>query len=78
MSHRSSVNDVSTATVGKQKGDIRLDNLSPDLLKDANAADVWHEVKNQIALGTMPPDDEEELTLQQTTAVLDGLVKLSC
>ncbi len=46
----------------KQKGDLRLDTLSVDLLKDRAAAETWHDVKDALNLADMPPEKEEPLT----------------
>ena len=43
-------------------GDVRLDTLSPDLLKNAAAAETWHDALNALNLGEMPPKDEPQLT----------------
>lgn len=41
----------------EQKADIRLDDLSYDLLGDSAAAETWHDVLGVINRGEMPPDD---------------------
>jgi len=46
----------------KQKGDLRLDTLSADLLKDRAAAETWHDVKDALNLAEMPPEEEDPLT----------------
>lgn len=46
----------------KQKGDVRLDNLSTDFLNDRRAAEIWHDASDQIKLGEMPPEDEKALS----------------
>ena len=45
----------------KQKGDLRLDTLSTDLIKDRAAAETWHDVKDALNLSEMPPEKEEPL-----------------
>ena len=45
----------------KQKGKLRLDTLSTDLLNDRPAAETWHDVRDVLNLGEMPPDDEPDL-----------------
>ncbi len=45
----------------KQKGKLRLDTLSPELLKDRIAAETWHDVRDALNLGEMPPEEEPEL-----------------
>lgn len=57
----------------KQKGKIRLDTLSADLIKDVRSAETWHDVRGVINLGEMPPDDEEDLTTDERKVVLDWL-----
>ena len=57
----------------KQKGKIRLDTLSADLIKDVRSAETWHDVRGVINLGEMPPDDEEDLTAEERKVVLDWL-----
>lgn len=56
----------------KQKGKIRLDTLSSDMIKD-RSAETWHDVRGVINLGEMPPDDEEDLTAEERKIVLDWL-----
>ena len=56
----------------KQKGKIRLDTLSSDMIKD-RSAETWHDVRGVINLGEMPPDDEEDLTAEERKVVLDWL-----
>ncbi len=46
----------------KQQGDIRLDNLTSDLLSDRRAAETWHDVLNVLNRGEMPPEDEPPLS----------------
>ena len=55
----------------KERGGIRLDILGHDLVNDPDAADLWHEVMNQIAVGDMPPKRAEPLTLEESTAILE-------
>ena len=40
----------------KQKGKLRLNTLSPDLLNDRPAAETWHDVLDVLNLGEMPPE----------------------
>ncbi|MDA7503843.1 DUF1592 domain-containing protein, partial [bacterium] len=46
----------------QQKSDIRFDTLSTDLIKHRPAAETWHEARNAIHLGEMPPEDEPQLS----------------
>ena len=43
----------------KQKGKLRLDTLSQDLVAGPNADD-WHEVLDALSLEEMPPEDEKQ------------------
>lgn len=49
----------------KQKGKLRLDTLSPDILKDRIAAETWHDVRDALNLGEMPPEEEPELSREK-------------
>jgi len=49
----------------KQKGKLRLDTLSPDLLKNRIAAETWHDVRDALNLGEMPPEEEPELSREK-------------
>ncbi|MDB4526648.1 DUF1592 domain-containing protein [bacterium] len=57
----------------KQKGKLRLDTLSRDLLGDRRAAETWHDVRSALQLGEMPPDDEPELSAEDRRILLDWL-----
>ncbi|MFT6178077.1 MAG: hypothetical protein ACJAQT_000354 [Akkermansiaceae bacterium] len=57
----------------KQKNDIRFDTLSTDLLKDAPAAETWHDALNAVSIGEMPPDDEPELSTKERTILTDWI-----
>jgi hypothetical protein len=46
-------------------GNVRLDTLSTNLVKDSAAAETWHDVLNVLNLGEMPPEDETPLTTQE-------------
>ena len=45
----------------KQKGDLRLDTLDPDIVR-GTSAERWHDALNNINLGEMPPEDEPQLS----------------
>ena len=45
-----------------QESNVRLDNLSTDLLKNRATAETWHEVLNVLDAGEMPPTDESQPT----------------
>ena len=57
----------------KQKGKLRLDTMSTDLLGDPRSAERWHEVRAVINLREMPPDDEPKLSDEERTEFLDDL-----
>lgn len=46
-------------------GNVRLDRLSTNLVKDSAAAETWHDVLNVLNLGEMPPEDETPLTTKE-------------
>ena len=54
-------------------GNVRLDTLSTDLVKDSTAAETWHDVLNVLNLGEMPPEDAQPLS-EQERAILAGWV----
>lgn len=49
----------------KHEADIRLDNLSIDLIGNRAAAENWHEVRNVLNSGEMPPPDEPPLSADE-------------
>ena len=51
-----------------QKGDLRIDELDPDLL-NGNDADHWHEVLNQLNEGAMPPKGKPPLSVQELSRI---------
>ena len=56
-----------------RNADVRLDNLSPDLLRDRRAAETWHDVLNALNRGQMPPRGAPQLTREERSAVVDWL-----
>ncbi len=52
----------------KQKGDLRLDTLGSDFA-DRETAATWIEVRDQMNLGEMPPDDEPRPDAAQAESV---------
>lgn len=65
----------------KQKADLRLDTLNPNMLEDAIAAETWHDVLGALQLGEMPPskaeqpsDEQRRLLVAWLTAELDRVV----
>lgn len=57
----------------KQKGKLRLDTLSPDLINNRPAAETWRDVRAVINLGEMPPKEAEPFTTEQRSTVLEWL-----
>ena len=49
----------------KQSSQIRLDNLSTDLVKHRAAAENWQEVLNVLNAGEMPPKGQKKLSREQ-------------
>ena len=56
----------------RQKGDVRLDTLDPDLF-EGDDVDWWLDVLAAVSNGEMPPEDEEPLSEQEQAAVVDWL-----
>lgn len=54
-------------------GNVRLDTLSTNLVKDSAAAETWHDVLNVLNLGEMPPEDETPLT-EKEREILTGWI----
>ena len=52
----------------KQEGNLRLDQLDPDLARGKDAGH-WHEVLNQLNEGEMPPGNEPQLSPQELANV---------
>ncbi len=48
-----------------QKGELRLDTLSPNFLEDRRAAERWHDVREALNRGDMPPSEEPKLQSKQ-------------
>ena len=53
----------------KQNAEVRLDNISTDLVKDSLGTDTWHDALNAINKGEMPPEDEAPLTAEERKTV---------
>ncbi len=56
----------------KQKGDFRIDTLDPDLAQGEDV-DWWLDVFDVLTLGEMPPEDEEEMSVEDRGKVTDWL-----
>ena len=53
----------------KQNAQVRLDNLSTDLVKNPLGTDTWHDALNAINKGEMPPEDQVPLTAEERKIV---------
>lgn len=56
----------------RQKGDLRLDTLDPDLFS-GNDVDWWLDVLAAVSNGEMPPEDEDPLSDDDQALVVDWL-----
>ena len=56
----------------KQKGKLRLDTLSQDLVRGPSADD-WHEVLDALSLEEMPPEDGKQPSKAERTAMIEFL-----
>lgn len=57
----------------KQKGKLRIDTLSAELLEDRRAAETWHDVRDALNLGEMPPEDEPEMGRKDRQILVDWI-----
>lgn len=57
----------------KQKGDIRFDELDPDLVNGPDA-ETWHDALDQLNLGEMPPQKAEQPTPAQRRLMVDWML----
>lgn len=58
----------------KQKGDLRMDTLDPDLLKGEDA-ETWHDALNQLNLGEMPPPKSPQPSVAERRVMVDWMTK---
>ena len=58
----------------KQKGDLRLDTLDPNIVQ-GTSAERWHDVLNNINLGEMPPEDESQLSPDERRKLVGWLTE---
>ncbi|MFT5129678.1 MAG: hypothetical protein ACI8W8_003303, partial [Rhodothermales bacterium] len=58
----------------RQKGDVRLDLLSPAI--DAENLQLWKEVVHNLQRGDMPPEDEDQPTTAEREAFISQLMPL--
>ena len=56
-----------------QNADVRLDNISADLVRDRQAAETWHDVRDALNRGEMPPREAPQLAQSDRAALLDWL-----
>ncbi len=56
----------------RQKGDFRIDNLGRDFTS-SHDAEYWAEILDRIATGDMPPEDEEQPPIEESSAIVDFL-----
>lgn len=56
-----------------QNANVRLDNLSADFVRDRQAAETWHDVRNALNRGEMPPRGAPQLSASDRDALLDWL-----
>ncbi len=56
-----------------QESEIRFDTLSTDMVSNRAAAQTWHEARNAINAGEMPPEDEPQLTDTERSIVLQWI-----
>jgi cytochrome c5 len=55
------------------QANVRLDNLTIDLVENRRAGETWHDVLNALNRGEMPPKGAPALTADERTAVVDWL-----
>ena len=58
----------------KQKGDLRLDTLDPNIVQ-GTSAERWHDVLNNINLGEMPPEDEPQFSPDERRKLVGWLTE---
>ena len=56
-----------------QNAGVRLDGLSTDLVRDRRAAETWHDVRNALNRGEMPPPGAPALAADDRAELLDWL-----
>jgi len=58
----------------KQKGDLRLDTLDPNIVQ-GTSPERWHDVLNNINLGEMPPEDEPQFSPDERRKLVGWLTE---
>ena len=58
----------------KQKGDLRLDSLEPDMV-NGNAGETWHDALDMLNRGEMPPEKELPLPAEERRVLVAWLTK---
>ncbi len=56
-----------------QNANVRLDTLTSDPVRDRRAAETWHDVRNALNAGLMPPQGAVELSAADRKTLLDWL-----
>ena len=56
-----------------QNANVRLDNISLDIANSRKAAETWHDVRNALNSGAMPPRDAPQLAPADREALLGWL-----
>ena len=56
-----------------QNANVRLDNLATDLVNDRRAAETWHDVRNALNRGEMPPPGAPPLSPDDRASLLNWL-----
>jgi hypothetical protein len=59
----------------KQKADIRMDQLDPDLLK-GRSAETWHDVLDQLNLDEMPPRKAKQPTAAEREVIVNWATRV--
>jgi len=59
----------------KQKADLRMDRLNPDLVK-GNDAETWHDVLDQLNLGEMPPKKSRQPTATELEVIVSWVTEV--
>ena len=58
----------------KQKGEMRFDNLDWDMINGFDG-EKWNLMLNEINLGEMPPEDQDQLSDQERRMLVDWISK---
>ena len=58
----------------KPKADLRIDTLGPDLAVEKTAA-VWHELRDRVNLGQMPPKGAAQPSQKELTQISEWITR---